>query len=446
MKRRKFLRKVGVSTAGAAATAPFVTSGLAQNSPNSTINVGVMGVRGRGRDHIRHFSASRNVKVTAICDIDERVLAQRVAEAKESGKTYKTYTDIRQMLDDKDIDVISVAAPNHWHSLAGIWACQAGKDVYVEKPISQTIWEGRQLVKAAKKYKRIVQTGSQRRSDPLMQEAVNFIQSGALGDIYMVKAVVYRRRNSIGRGTVDPVPEGVNYDLFRGPAPMVPFSENRFHYNWHWFWDTGNGETGNNGPHPADLFRWAMQRDDHPVKIQSMGGNWVHDTEQETPNTQMSVLKYADGLELQLEVRNLYTNLDGMVREGLIFYGSEGWMQFNLGNTWKTYMGKDGEPGPSMTREEAKAKYSMDFQYGKGWEPHFQNFIDCVRSRKPEDLLADAEQGHYAASICHLCNIAYRTGRTLNFDSDKEQFIGDRDANKLLHRKDRKPYVVPKKV
>ncbi len=447
MKRRQFLRKTGAGAAGIGASAPFVTSGMAQNSPNDTIRLGIMGVRNRGWAHMRHFSAIRKVKVTTICDIDERILAQRQDDCqKEFGKKLKTYTDIREMLDDKEIDAITVAAPNHWHALAGIWACQAGKDAYVEKPLSHTVWEGRQLVKAMKKYNRIVQTGSQRRADPTMIEAKNFIQSGELGDIYMAKAVVYRRRGSIGHGKVDPIPDGVHYDLFRGPAPMIPFSENRFHYHWHWFWDTGNGEIGNNGPHPADLFRWIMKRDDHPVQIQSMGGIYIHDTEQETPNTQLAVMKYNDGLELQVEVRNLFSNLDGDVREGLIFYGSKGWIQFNLGLTWTSFLGRDNEPGPSMTKEQADDKHNMHYQYGRGWEPHFQNFIDCMRSRKAEDLIADAEQGHYAASICHLANIAYRTGRTLQFDSDKEQFVGDREANKYLRRKDRKPYVVPKNV
>lgn len=447
LKRRTFLGRAGAGVAAAGAAAPWVTSGFAQNSPNSTVNIAVMGIRSRGAQHIQHYSAIRNVRVAALCDIDERLFTKIVGEMdKSTGRRPKTETDIRRLLEDKDIDVVSIAAPNHWHSLAGIWACQAGKDVYVEKPVSYNIFEGRKLVEAARKYNRIAQTGSQRRSDPLMIEAVKFIQSGQLGKIYMVKACVYRRRGSIGHGTASEVPAGVHYDLFRGPAPMIPFRENRFHYNWHWFWDTGNGETGNNGPHPADLFKWAMQRTEHPVKIQSIGGIYIHDTEQETPNTQLSVMQYSDGLEFQLEVRNLLTNRDGDVREGLIFYGSEGWMQFNLGGNWTTYFGPNNEPGPGMTREQVKEKYGVDFNYDQGWEPHFQNFIDCVRSRKPENLASDVNEGHHAAAICHLCNIAYRTGRTLRFDPAKERFIGDSDADTYLKRDYRKPFVVPEKV
>ncbi len=446
LKRRKFLKSAGAAAAGIGG-APWITKSLAQRSPNDTINIAVMGIRSRGRAHMSHFGAIRNVRVATLCDIDERLFAERVKSVEESsGSAPSTETDIRRVLDDKDIDAVSVAAPNHWHALASVWACQAGKDVYVEKPISWSITEGRKIIEAADKYKRIVQTGSQRRSDPLMQEAVKFIQSGELGRIYMVKACVYRFRNSIGHGSPGQVPPGVHYDRFRGPAPMVPFSENRFHYQWHWFWDTGNGETGNNGPHPADLFKWAMQRTGHPQVIQSMGGIYVHDTEQETPTHQMSVYKYRDGLELQLEVRNHFTNRDADVREGLIFYGSEGWMQFNLGNTWRTYFGREDEPGPSMTREQANEKYGSNIRYGKGWEPHFANFIDCMRSRKAEDLMANAEQGHFAATICHLGNIAYRTGRTLTFDSATERFVGDDDANRHLLRDYRAPYVMPERV
>jgi len=446
LERRKFLKKTGAGAVGLGA-APWVTSGLAKESPNDTINIAVMGIRSRGSHHVRHFSAIRNVKVATICDIDERLFPKLIAEMEKSGRRRpRTETDIRRVLDDKDIDVLSIAAPNHWHALAAVWACQAGKDVYVEKPVSHNISEGRKIVEAARKYNRIVQTGSQRRSDPLMQEAVRFVQSGKLGEIYMAKAVVYRRRDSIGHGRITEVPEGVHYDLFRGPAPMIPFNPNRFHYNWHWFWDTGNGETGNNGPHPADLIKWALQRTDHPYKIQSMGGIFVHDTEQETPNTQISTMQYRDGVVLQLEVRNLFTNRDGDVREGIIFYGSEGWMQFNLGRTWTTFYGPKDEPGPSMTREEADAKYGIAVKYGRGREPHFENFIQCVRSRKREDLAAEVLEGHHAATICHLANIAYRTGRTLYFDSKTERFIGDEDADRYLTRDYREPYVMPEKV
>ena len=445
--RRNFL-KTGAGAVAINAAGPMVKKALAKKSANEKINVAVMGIRSRGRAHIRHLLSIPNVNVTKICDIDERLFPVVLEEMEKNGvkKLPKTETDIRRIMDDKKIDVVSIASPNHWHALASIWAIQAGKDVYVEKPVSHNIFEGRKIVEAARTYNRIVQTGSQRRSDPLMQAAVEFIQSGQLGKIYMTKAVVYRARNSIGYGKVIQTPEGVHYDLFRGPAPWRPFNENRFHYNWHWFWETGNGETGNNGPHPVDIFRWALNIYDHPRKIQSMGGFYSYDSEQETPNTQLSVYEYPDGSILQLEVRNLFTNRDDDIREGLIFYGTEGWMKFNLGNTWTTFMGRQNEPGPSMTREQANEKFGVRIMYGKGREPHFDNFINCVRSRKREDLKADILEGHLSASICHLGNIAYRVGRTVFFDSESESFIGDEVAQNYVSRDYREPFVVPDKV
>ena len=320
--RRNFLHKAGAGAVGLGASGPWITKALAQKSPGDTINAAVMGIRSRGSHHVKLLNAHRNVRVTTVCDIDERLFPKIVEETEKStGRKLKTETDIRRVLEDKDIDVISIAAPNHWHALASIWACQAGKDVYVEKPVSYNIFEGRKIVEAARKYNRIVQTGSQRRSDPLTKAAVDYIQGGELGKIYMAKAVVYNFRGNIGHGNTGPVPEGVHYDLFRGPAPMVPFNENRFHYNWHWFWDTGNGETGNNGPHYTDLVKWALDLKEHPYKIQSMGSVFAYDTEQETPNTQMSVMQYSDGTIFQLEVRNLITNSDADVKMGGNFYG-----------------------------------------------------------------------------------------------------------------------------
>lgn len=451
LNRRTFLKTGAGAGAGAAAlntAAPRIVQAMSRKkSPNDTINIAVMGIRSRGLHHTRNFMNMSNVNVSVICDIDERLFPKALKEFEEKGvKLPKTETDIRRVMEDKDVDAVSIACPNHWHALASVWACQAGKDVYVEKPVSHNIWEGRKIVDAARKYDRIVQTGSQRRSDPLMKAAVDYIQSGELGKVYMVKAVVYRRRGSIGYGAITPVPEGVHYDLFRGPAPWRPFNENRFHYNWHWFWDTGNGETGNNGPHPVDIVRWALNKYDHPKKIQSMGGFYSYDSEQETPNTQLSVMEYADGTILQLEVRNLFTNLDGEVREGLIFYGTEGWMQYNFGKAWTTYFGRENEPGPSMTPEQAREKFGSMQTYGQGKEPHFRNFIDCCRSRKRQDLKAEILEGHLSASLCHLGNIAYRTGRTLIMDSESERFLGDDDANRYLSREYRYPFVVPDEV
>jgi len=382
------------------------------------------------------------VNVAAICDIDERELPKIVADVEKiSGKKPRTETDIRKVLENKEIDAISIAAPNHWHALATIWACQAGKHVYVEKPVSYNIFEGRKMVEASRKYDRIVQTGTQNRTNPLVRSAMEFLHAGKLGKIYMVKCVVFRPRESLGHKPNSAVPPGVNYDLWVGPAQWRPYNENRFHYNWHWFWDTGNGETGNNGPHYTDVARWALQKYEHPKRIQSMGGYDVFDCDQETPNTQMSMMEYADGSRVQMEVRGLYTNAEDGIRMGLLFYGSEGWMHLG-GSEWKTYYGRKNEPGEQRSDKD---DHPTDIKLTEDGA-HFWNFIEAVRANKRELQTADILEGHLSAAMCHLSNIAYRTGRQVVFDPANECFHGDSEASSLLRREYRLPFVVPEKV
>jgi predicted dehydrogenase len=405
-----------------------------------------MGIRSRGGALAESFAKLSDVNVGMICDIDENLLPKAVADVeKVCGKTAKTETDIRRVLDNKEIDAVVIAAPNHWHALATIWACQAGKDVYVEKPVSWSISEGRRMVEAARKYDRIVQVGTQNRSRPLIQSAVDFLQAGKLGKIYMIRCLVFRPRESIGHKANGTVPKGVHYDLWTGPAAMRPFNENRFHYNWHWFWETGNGETGNNGPHYTDIARWILKKDEHPVRAQSMGAVDVHDTDQETPTTQISVLEYSDRTRVQIEVRNWYTNSEDGLRMGLLVYGSEGWMRLGT-DDWATFYGRKDEPGPKMSEHEANARVETFNARGTGEMPHLANFIDGVRSRKRQELKAELLEGHYSAAMCHLSNIAYRTKRQLMFDSTREMFIGDAEANGFLTRNYRHPFVVPTKV
>jgi predicted dehydrogenase len=383
------------------------------------------------------------VNVAALCDIDEGLFAKAVANVEKiSGRKPTTETDIRKILENKEIDAISIASPNHWHALATIWACQAGKHVYVEKPASYTISEGRRMVEASRKYNRIVQTGTQNRTSPLVQTAMDFLHAGKLGKLYMVKCVVFRPRESLGRKTNSAVPNGVHYDLWLGPAPWRPFNENRFHYNWHWFWDTGNGETGNNGPHYTDMARWALQKYEHPKRVQSMGGYDVFDSDQETPNTQMSMMEYADGSRVQLEVRGLHTNAEDGIRMGMLIYGSEGWMHLG-GNQWKTYYGRKNEPGEQ--RVEKEAEHVSDITLTEDGA-HFWNFIDAVRNNQRDLLKADILEGHLSAAMCHLSNIAYRTRRQVVFDSANECFPGDAEANSFLNREGRYPFVVPEKA
>lgn len=449
IKRRHFIKQAGQAGTGAAGllvAGSLNKTSLARQSPNNTVNLAIMGIRSRGKELMASFAKIPNVNITTICDIDEQLWPKAVADLeKVSGKRAKTEPDIRRVLENKEIDAIVVAAPNHWHALATIWACQAGKDVYVEKPVSHNIAEGRKMVTAALKYDRIVQTGTQSRSRPLIQAAVNFLHSGKLGKIYMIKCLVFRPRESIGHKPNSAVPKGAHYDLWLGPAAWRPFNENRFHYNWHWFWETGNGETGNNGVHYTDIARWILQKYEHPARIQSMGNLDAHDTDQETPTSQFSMMEYSDRTRVQVEVRNWYTNSEDGMQIGLLVYGTEGWMR--LGTTdWATYFGRKNEPGPKMTETEADAKVDALNTRGTGETPHLINFLDCVRSRQRRNQNAEILEGHFSSSMCHLANIAYRTRRQLNFDSANEIFIGDEEANHYLSRKYRPPFVIPENV
>ncbi len=443
MTRRNFVKSSG-ATAGLLAARPLTKSGLANSSPNDTINVAVMGIRSRGSDHAAALAKLPNVHVAVLCDIDERLFPKTVDMVEKiSGKRPKTEIDIRRVLDNREIDAVTIAAPNHWHALATIWACQAGKHVYVEKPVSYNISEGRKMVEASRKYDRIVQVGTQNRSNPTVRAAMEFLHAGKLGKIYMIKCVVFRPRESLGRKANSPVPPGVHYDLWVGPSPWKPFNENRFHYNWHWFWATGNGETGNNGPHYTDVARWALQKYEHPRRIQSMGGNDVFDQDQETPNTQMTLMEYADGTRVQLEVRGLYSNAENGMTMGLLIFGSEGWMHLD-GDGWKTYFGRKNEPGVQRSEKEDKVE-KQDNRYTEDGA-HFFNFIEAVRANKREAQTADILEGHLSATMCHLGNIAYRTGRQIVFDPANENFPGDAEANGYLSREYRYPFVVPEKV
>ncbi len=426
--RRVFL---GAAPAGVA----WAQGAASRPGPNDRVNLAVVGIRGRGKDHIRNFAKIPHARVDTLCDVDERLWPEAAELAEQAtGQRPRFQGDLRRVLDDKSIDAVSLALPNHWHALACVWACQAGKDVYLEKPGSHNLWEGRKTVEAANKYNRIVQIGTQYRSRPGIRAAMDFLHAGKLGKLYMVRAVVFRPRERLERRAEAPAPNGVAYDLWLGPAPWRPFNPGRFHYNWHWFWDTGNGETGNNGPHAMDLARWALHKYEHPARIQSMGGLDGWDSFQETPNSQISVLEYAGGERVQLEVRNLYTNAEDGVGEGLFFYGSEGWMRTNYGS-WATFFGRKHEPGPAGAPEPRPLP-----------EPHFENFLHAVRTRNRDLLHARIEEGHLTSAMCHLANIAYRTRRTLVFQSDREEFPGDAEANSYLRRRYRYPYVMPDPV
>ena len=435
--RRQFLASSSTATVALGAGSIILTApGKAKSAPsaNDEIRVACIGLRGKGGHHLNGLESVDGVKVVALCDVDESILNSRAEglTKRSDGREVKLFTDYRKLLDDPDIDVVSIATPNHTHSLIAITAMAAGKDVYVEKPCSHNIWEGRQLVNAARKYKRMCQHGTQGRSSPAIREAVTKLHEGLIGEVYMARGVCFKWRPSIGKTPNEPVPPGVDYDLWLGPAPKRPFSPNRFHYNWHWHWDYGNGDMGNQGVHEMDMARWGLGVK-MPSKVHASGGHFMFDDDQETPNTLLCSYEYPEEKKmLVFETRHWITNQEGFGKSpssnavGVTFYGSEGYMQvYYFG--YRTYLGKEREEGPSAT----------------GNPNEYERFIAGVRSRKPDDLGVEIEEGHYSAALCHLGNIAYRLGRTVNFDPVEETFGSDEEANAMLSREYRKPFVVP---
>jgi len=501
--RREFLGKTTQFAAGAIAAGMLsscarpaaVSTKSRVLGANDRINIAIIGVRGRGMPLAEGFAKIPNVKIKTLCDIDANLFAERVKKIDEIQHfAPATEKNLQRVFEDKDIDAVGVATPNHWHALAMIWACQAGKHVYVEKPCSHNIREGRRMIEAAGKYGRIVQCGFQNRSLNNVQRAIKFLHDGGIGEVYMARGLCYKARDPIGK-----VPDGigtgpqykysvwnnpgvnfdadymsrVDYDMWLGPAPQRPFNYNRFHYNWHWNWDYGNGDIGNQGPHQFDIARWGLNKNEHPVKVSSLGGYFGPESDQQTPNTQSAVFEYADGKIMQFDVRGIYTNDEAamfatvektvadidpnaapkIVKElikiqdgvgvGNLFYGTKGWMYLN-DTVWKTYFGRKNEPGPcSETLEESA---NPNDPAGSGSQGHFMNFITALRSGKKEDLNCPIETGFMSTVLPHLANISYRLGRTVIFDGKKEKFVSDGQADKMLTRNYRRPYAVPDRV
>ena len=466
--RRSFL-KTGVVAAGLTAASYKRVLGA-----NDRVRIAVVGVRGRGWDHVAGYHSIPGVEISYFCDIDENVLRKRLADAEQMGLPNKPQTevDLRRLLEGDKIDAISIATPNHWHSLQGIWAAQAKKDFYIEKPCSHNWWEGRQLVRAVDKYGVICQHGSQCRSSAAIREAMQQMQSGLLGNVYMSRGLCYKWRDTIGHANAEPVPAGVHYDLWTGPAPMKPFTKNRFHYNWHWIWDTGNGDLGNQGIHEVDLARWGLGVT-LPTKITASGGHFLFDDDQETPNVITVAYEFkspGDRAKLMtFEVRGWMTNHEAEIGTqafagggvpdagmkpvkqapdtkeknlgpannkpstiGNLYYGSKGYLAISNYDSYKSFLGPEEEAGPA---KHAPVKHE-----------HMANFIDCVRSRKKEDLHAPILEGHLSATLVHLANTSYRLGRTLNFDPATESVVKDPQAMALLKGTYRSPFLVPEKV
>ncbi len=435
--RRRFL-----STAGVAAAYMTAASYSRIMGANERVGVSVIGVNGRGKSHIDAYAKNPGAEVRAVVDIDQAVneRAAALTAKAQNGMRPKEYSDMRKMFESKDIDAVSIATPNYWHALATIWACQAGKDVYVEKPACHEIFEGRKMIEAARKYKRMVQVGHQSRSILHKIEAIHQMRDGLIGEVYMAKGLCYKRRESIGSKDSAPVPPGVDYDMWLGPAWPRAWKENRFHYNWHWYWDFGNGDIGNQGVHQMDMARWGLGVD-LPDNAFSEGGKFIYHDDQETPNTQIAVFRYPDK-ELMFEVRGLITGGECGILEnsgggqhtiGTLFLGSKGYL-ITHNDGYNSFLGEDRKPGPSMK------------QTGDDTYLHVDNFLSAVHSRKIEDLHCDIEVGHKSAALCHLANISYRVGDKVRFDPITERFVGNDEANRLLKRDYREPYVVPDQV
>jgi predicted dehydrogenase len=393
--------------------------------PSERVRLAVIGVRGRGSELANLFAENRGSEVVAVCDIDDAVLEKPVKLVeKQTGKAPRTEKDFRRLLDDKSIDAIAVATPDHWHALIAVMGCQAGKDVYVEKPVSHNVVEGRRIVEAARKYSRVVQAGTQRRSMDHVKDAIAFVQSGKLGKVGMARAWIHQQRKSIGHGKPGPVPEGVDYAMWQGPAPDRPFMANRFHYNWHWFWNWGTGEIGNNGIHGVDVARWGLGVDS-PLAVTSGGGKYVFDDDQEVPDTQVTTWEFPNAV-IVWEHRMWSKHGTEGSGFGIAFYGDQGTLIVDE-KSWRVVDGP--EAGGTQTT---------------GMSAHIQNFLDCVKSRNKPN--ADIEIGHLSTRLCHLGNIAYRLGRKLTFDGASEQFPNDPQANRLLSREYSNRFEMPSQV
>jgi predicted dehydrogenase len=474
--RRSFLKRAAaVSALGAFTLSGTKASGRVLGA-NDRVRIAIAGINGRGQWHMKGFGGMKDVEVAYLVDPDSRLFASRSDIVKKlAGNTPACVQDFRRALDDKSVDAVSIVSTNHWHALQGIWACQAGKDVYVEKPCSHNISEGRKLVEAARKYDRIVQHGTQRRSDPQWIQLTNDVRNGKYGKLLIAYGYACQPRLSVGFQDPEEPPQGLDFDTWLGPAPVQPFRTNLVHYKWHWCWDFGNGEIGNMGSHQLDICRWALPDGAAPKSVVALGGRFGYKDQAQTPNSHLALFDFGEtkvifdarGLvgDKQKKVTNEFYTDQGVVRDGKFFARgkSEG-------------VSIDNFPPPGAPEQGPR---------------HMRNFIDCVRNRKREDLGCEILEGHRSVMLAHLGNISYRLGeevpfnketkalgdnkafyesfedvkryltdaaqldltnstyrlgRALQFDAQTERFVGAPEADRLLTRPYRSPFVVPDQV
>jgi predicted dehydrogenase len=447
---------------------------------NGDIRYAIAGLNGRGKSHIDEMGKVKGTRLVALCDVDSAVLEPALQKARAAGKQVEGYADIRKLLENKDIDVVTFATPHHWHALGAIWAAQAGKDVYVEKPVSHNVSEGRRMVEAARKYNCIMQAGAQCRSSVGLQEALAWLHEGHLGKIIRARGLCYKKRLSIGKaGGPQPVPATVDYDLWCGPSPKHPLMRKKLHYDWHWVWETGNGDLGNQGIHQMDIARWALGEPELSPQVLSIGGRLGYEDDGTTPNTQIVFHDYK-AAPLIFEVRGLPAAADS---DKMDEYRGAG-----IGVVI------DAEGGsiviPSYTKAIVFDKDGKEIKTYEGGGAHFENFIQAVRSRKASDLHADILEGHISSALCHTGNLSYQLGQSLppegirdavkangdlaeslgrmeehlgankvdlhktplilgemlKMNPSEERFVNNPKANELLTREYRAPFVVPEKV
>jgi predicted dehydrogenase len=483
--RRAFV-KGSLYAAAAATLSPYSHA----SGANDDIRIAVVGlgsfvkIGGKGRQDLRAFRKIPGVRIAAICDCDSNHVTPVFKECRDSGEKVMVFKDVRDLLDNKDIDAVSITTPNHWHSLMAIWACQAGKDVFVQKPASHNIFEGRQMVEAARRYGRVVQAVHGPRSNGALEASFEYARQGELGRIKYVHGVNYKPRMSIGK--VDgpqPIPESCDYDLWCGPAPKKPMMRKNLHYDWHWDWSTGNGDLGNMGIHYMDSCRWALNERRLPERVISIGGRFGYDDDGQTPNTLITLLDY-EPAPILFEVRGLPRNMS---------LHKENW-----GRNMDKYHGVQYaavvhcEDGYVLDGTAYDKKGNVIKKFRSDRPDAKVNFINVMRSRKTEDLFTSAIEGHLSCGLVHMTNISYRTGTEapneqirevirssrelsssfdrflghldangidlaktpavlgpmLRLDSDTEKFVGpfSEEANMLVSRDYRKPFVVPKKV
>jgi predicted dehydrogenase len=484
--RRRFvqLAAAGLGAAAGGINADFVIAGTKSSGKvvgaNEKVRVAICGIHGRGGDHIKEYVKMPDVEIAYLVDPDSTQFASRLKSIERAnGDKPKCIPDLRKALDDKELDAVSIATPNHWHTLLTIWGCQAGKNVYVEKPCSHTLFEGRKCVEAAAKYGVVVQHGTQQRSDKKRAAEIAALHAGKWGKLQVSKAYVCKPRWSIGFKPDEPAPSTLNFDHWIGPSKMRPFNRNLVHYNWHWNWDFGNGEIGNQGVHQCDVAHWSVGPDATlPTRVWSLGGRLAYEDQGQTPNMQLAVYEFGD-VTVVIEVRGLVAkrNADGDVgfpqKVSNEFYTSDG-------------MVLDGKFHPKGGgKEHDVAVEPVHLTPGGA----FGSFIHCVRNRAPQEVNAPILRAHYSAALCHLANISYRLGkevpfsqepegmsnpqiaesfdvikknlkaagvnldktnyrmgRTLTIDPKTERFVGDPEADKMLTVEYRPPYVVPEKV